>query len=236
MKTKITLIIAAITIMMGISSCKKATFLKVENDSIQTTITGSKGFIKIETDGGKVEVTHVPDWIKANVNETLDTLFYEISLNTDRQIREDSIVLKSSDLSCKILVKQSFKATYIKFSPEEVTISSKGGSEEVTVDVDGEGELSIDHQDIAHVDGRKIIVTLPKNDEPNDKSYIINVSCDDISAILKVVQKNSKCTACNGTGYSNRICPICNGAGFHACCNYVGKEYCSVCNGSGITD
>lgn len=236
MKTRNIILFVTAILMMSVTSCKKATFLKVDNDSIRTTIRGTEGDIKIETDGKKVEIAHAPQWVKATLSENYDNLHYVIDLNTDRQLREDSIVLKSSDITCRIYVSQSFKATYIKFKPEEVVVPSRGGTEEVEVEVDGEGALSIDHSDIARVEGRKILITLTKNDEPKDRTFVINVKCDDLSALLKVTQKNSKCTACNGTGYSNRTCPECNGMGYHYCCNYRGKAYCDVCQGSGITE
>ena len=236
MKTKSIILFVTAILMMSVTSCKKATFLKVDNDSISTTIKGTEGDIKIETDGGKVEVLHAPAWVKTTINEAHDTLHYVVDLNTDRKLREDSIVLKSSDITCKITVSQSFKATTIKFTPEEVVIPSRGGTEEVTVEVDGEGALTIDHSDIARVEGRKIIITLTKNQEPKDRTFVINVGCDELTALLKVTQKNSKCPACNGTGYSNRTCPECNGMGYHYCCNYRGKAYCDVCHGNGTTE
>ena len=237
MKAKPILILSVLSLIMGITSCKKATFLKVDNDTIRTTIRGTEGDIKIETDGRKVEVAHAPQWIKTTVSEDNDTLHYVVELNTDRQLREDSIVLKSSDLTCAILVSQTFKATYIKFSPEEVTIPSKGGSVEVMVETDSEGTISTsDHSTIASVEGKKIIVTLPKNIGTRNNVYSIKVTCDDITEELKVTQGNSKCRACNGTGFSNRVCPECNGVGLHYCCQYTGKAICNVCGGSGITD
>ncbi len=53
-------------------------------DSIYTTISGTEGNVMIETDGGNVEVIHVPQWIKTNINENHDTLHYMVELNTDR--------------------------------------------------------------------------------------------------------------------------------------------------------
>ncbi len=236
MKTKSIILFVATILILNVTSCKKATFLTVDIDSVYTTISGTEGDIKIETDGGNVEIVHIPQWIKTNINENHDTLHYVVELNTDRKFREDSIVLRSSDITCRISVSQSFKATFIKFTPEEVLVPSRGGTEEVMVEVDGEGALTVDHSDIARVEGRKIFITLTKNQELKDRTFDINVTCDEISASLKVTQKNSKCQACNGTGYSNRICPDCNGVGVHACCNYRGKAYCDVCGGSGVTE
>lgn len=235
MKKKNIIFFVATILIMNVTSCKKATFLTVDRDSVYTTISGTEGDIKIETDGGNVEVVHVPVWIKTTINENHDTLHYVVELNTDRKFREDSIVLRSSDITCRISVSQSFKATFIKFTPEEVLVPSRGGTEEVMVEVDGEGALTVDHSDIARVVGRKIFITLTKNLELKDKTFDINVACDGLSAPLKVTQKNSKCQACNGTGYSNKVCTMCNGAGLY-CCNYTGKEFCDVCGGSGVTE
>lgn len=235
MKTKSIILFVATILILNVTSCKKATFLTVDIDSVYTTISGTEGDIKIETDGGNVEIVHIPQWIKTNINENHDTLHYVVELNTDRKFREDSIVLRSSDITCRISVSQSFKATFIKFTPEEVLVPSRGGTEEVMVEVDGEGALTVDHSDIARVEGRKIFITLTKNQELKDRTFDINVTCDEISASLKVTQKNSKCQACNGTGYSNKVCTMCNGAGLY-CCNYTGKEFCDVCGGSGVTE
>lgn len=217
-------------------SCQKATYLKVDTDTIKTTIEGTSGDIKIETDGNSVNIEHVPQWINASVNEENTSLHYEVGLNTDRKLREDSIVLKSSDLICMVYVRQTFKATYIKFDQDTVRIPRKGGSVDVNVEVDAGSPLHINNEEIAKVDGRKITITLPQTYDSKGTTKIVDVSCDDISADLYVVQEVKTCKSCGGSGFSKKTCSYCGGIGLHACCNYTGKEQCPVCGGLGFVD
>lgn len=215
-------------------SCHKTTFLKVDKDIIKANLEGTSGDIKIETDGKKVEIAHVPQWVKVTVNEEHTELHYCVDLNTDRKLREDSIVLKSSKLTCAIHVRQSFKATYIKLEPESVSFPIEGGTVEVSVDVDADTPLSVDNMDIAQVEGRKIIITMPRTNSTQNKKKVVKVTCDDITTDLIVTQENGACARCGGSGFLNKPCSYCNGVGVWACCGYTGKERCPVCNGSGL--
>ena len=217
-----------------VSSCKKATFLKVDNNKVSTTIDGTSGNINIETDGKEVEVVHSPRWIKTSINEENTILNYTIELNTDRKLREDSIVLKSSDLTCAVYVKQTFKATYIKFDNDTVRFGRKGGTEQVSVEVDAASPLHVDNMNIAKVDGRKIIITMPETWERTGVTKVIKVSCDDITANLIVLQETKKCKRCGGSGFLNKPCSNCGGLGAHMCCMWTGKEMCPSCYGTGI--
>ena len=217
-----------------LTSCHKATFLKVDNNTVKTNIEGTSGDIKIETDGKKVEIAHAPRWVKATVNEEKTVLHYTVELNTDRKLREDSIVLKSSKLTCSIYVRQSFKATYIKMEPDSVSFPIEGGTVEVSVDVDADTPLSVDNMDIAKIEGRKIIITMPRTNSTRSKKKVVKVTCDDISTDLVVTQESGACARCGGSGFLNKPCSYCNGVGIWMCCGYTGKERCPVCNGSGL--
>lgn len=217
-----------------VTACQKATFLKVDNENVNATIEGGSGDIPISTDGKSVKVVYAPQWVEASVNEGYTALHYEIALNTDQQLREDSIVLGSSDLTCVIHVTQSYKATYIKFDKDTVEISKDGGTVEVNVEVDATTPLVIDNNDFAKVEGRKIVITLPKNKSIRKVLKELKVSCDDISANLTVKQESNACLKCNGDGFLNQPCPECNGFGYHMCCNYTGRKRCPACGGSGI--
>ena len=218
------------------TSCQKATYLKVDTDTIKATIEGTSGDIKIDTDGRSVIIEHAPRWINASVNEDHTALHYEVGLNVDRKLREDSIVLKSSDLTCMVYVRQTFKATYIKFDQDTVRIPRKGGSVEVNVEVDADSPLHINNENIAKVDGRTINITLPETYNPKGITEIVRVSCDDISADLCVVQEVKICNSCGGSGFGKKPCSYCGGIGLHACCNFTGKEQCPVCGGFGYVD
>jgi len=224
------LVLIALTTMM--SSCHKATYLRVDNDTINVTLEGNSGNIKIETDGS-VEVAHAPQWAKTNINEENTNLHYEISLNTDRKLREDSIVLESSDLTCTIFVHQTFKATYIKFDKDTVTISKDGGMAEVNVEVDASSPLKIEDHSVAKTEGHKIIINMPANDGVWGKYKKLKVSCDDITAYLTIIQESNVCPKCNGEGFFNVPCPECGGIGLNMCCKYTGKKMCHACYGSG---
>lgn len=50
---------------------------------------------------------------------------------------------------------------------------------------------------------------------------------------LKYVTPAKKCTACKGSGQSNRVCPSCNGRGAYVCCWGSGYAFCSKCGGKG---
>lgn len=219
------------------TSCSKATYLKVDKDSIQATITGTQGDIAIETDGKSVEVAHAPRWIKTSLNEENTTLHYEVTLNSDRKLREDSIVLKTSDLTQAIFVKQTFKATFIKLTPDTVKFAQKGGTADVTVEVDAESELTVDNQAIAKItEPRKVTITMPQSYSPKTVEKHIAIGCDDITADLTVIQETPKCKTCGGKGHLNKPCPICDGLGARVCCMYTGKAVCQTCGGSGIAE
>lgn len=217
-----------------VTSCQKATFLKVDNNNVKVTVEGAKGDIKIETDGKSVDVLHSPQWVKTNINEENTILHYEVGLNTDRKLREDSIVLESSDLTCSIYIRQTFKATYIKFDTDTVTISRSGGSAEVNVEVDADTPLIVDDHAIAKVEGRKIIINVPETKSKWGLHKVLKVTCDDISANLTIRQESNVCSRCDGEGFLNQDCPVCNGSGAHMCCNYTGKKRCPNCGGSGV--
>lgn len=219
---------------LGFTSCQKATFLKVDNNEVHATLEGTSGDIKIETDVKSVEVIHSPQWVKTSINEENTILHYEVALNTDRKFREDSIVLECAGLSCTVHMIQTFKATYIKFDKDTVTISRSGGSAEVNVEVDASTPLTIDDHEIAKVEGRKILITVPKSNSKWGIHKVLKVSCDDISANLIIRQESSVCAKCDGEGFLNQTCPVCDGVGAHMCCSYTGKKRCPACGGSGI--
>ena len=221
--------------LLFVTSCSKATYLKVDKDSIQTTISGTSGDIAIETDGNSVQVEHAPQWIKTEINEEHTSLHYEVTLNSDRQLREDSIVLKSSDQKCVISVRQTFHATYIKTNPTEVTIPQTGGQAEVDVEMDSESPLVVDNTTIASVQDNKVVITLPENRGRRDLEQKLKISCDEESAEVIITQESNACKTCGGSGHLNKPCLNCNGMGAHICCNYTGKQFCPSCGGSGLS-
>lgn len=221
--------------MMLITSCQKATFLNVDTSNVNTTIEGCSGDISISTDGTSVDIVHSPQWVKTSINEDLSVLHYEVTMNTDRKLREDSIVLKSSDLTCAICVTQSFKATYIKFDRDTIEFPRNGGTAEVNVEVDATTPLQVDNHELAKVDGRKITITVPKSKSKWGLFKELIVSCDDISAKLIIKQESGVCPTCDGEGFLNQPCPVCNGFGAHVCCSYTGKKRCPTCGGSGMS-
>ena len=223
----------SVLVLMLFASCQKATFLKAETDTLRTTVSGSKGSIDIFTDG-KIELVHAPQWAGVTLDEKSETLNYEIGLNTDRKLREDSIVLKSSDLMWTIYVRQSFKASYIKFVPEKVVLPREGGTIEVKVEVDAESALTIDKPNRAEINDRKIIIKRGVNPSAKAVTEIIKIGCDDITANLTITQESNACSRCGGEGFLNKPCSSCGGMGAHMCCNYTGKERCPVCRGSGL--
>ena len=220
----------------AVISCQKATFLKVDKSSVNATIEGTSGDINVSTDGKTIKVVHSPQWVKVSLNEEKSVLHYDVTLNTDRKLRKDSIVLECSDLTCAVHVTQTFKATYIKFDKDTVNLPIKGGTIEVNVEVDASTPLRIDNHDIAKIDGRKIIISLPANRSTRNIEKTLKVSCDDISADIKVIQEANVCRRCGGEGFLKEPCPECGGVGIHMCCNYTGRKRCPICHGSGLAN
>lgn len=227
------LFLFAITTLAVLASCQRATYLKTDVDTLQATISGKTGEVRIETDVKDVEITHSPQWMKTSLNEDNTIMKYEFQMNTDRNLREDSIVLSCAGLTRRILVRQSFKATYVKLNPAVVKLPRSGGTAEVEVDADSETGIVVDHSNIARVEGRKVIIRLTESGASQEKT-IVKVSCDDVSADLIVEQESNKCPTCGGEGFLNRACSQCNGLGVGGCCNYTGKEKCPKCDGFGI--
>lgn len=219
-------------LLLVVTSCKKATYLRVDTDKIETTISGKSGDVKIETDVQKVELTHVPSWVKVSLNEAQDMLHYEITLNTDGKQREDSIVIVNGELTNTILVSQAFKATYIKLEPSTLEFPRNGGTMTCNVIVDSESAVTIDNHDIATVEDKVITVKLPKAGT-TDKQRQITVKCDEQEAILTIEQESNVCKKCGGKGLTSGTHRDCDGMGCGAC-GYTGKQVCSACLGSGI--
>lgn len=229
----LTFLVLVAIVVISLSSCDKATYIKVDTDTISAMITGASGEIKVETDAKKVEVAYAPKWVNASYNDSLKVVQYEIGVNADRKLREDSIVIKCANMTHTILVKQSFKASYIKFNPSEASIPREGGTVEVEVEVDSEGPLSIDNQNIASVNGRTITIKMGINPNTGKRNKKITVKCDDITETLNVTQESNCCPMCGGEGYLDEPCHECGGEGLHYCCNFTGKELCPKCYGSG---
>lgn len=207
--TKLFLAFVVAIAAFGMTSCKKATYLKSDAESISAEISKTDGKIALHSDASSFNVTHQPEWLNAQVLDS--TLIYSIAENDSKAIREDSIVIEADGITLCIPVKQAYKTTFITPVPTTLSFPKEGGKADVDIKTDG-GNIEVQCPEYAtakYADG-KLSVTVKANDGSALKGDI-QLTSGDIRAIVAISVEGNFCAKCKGTG--KITCPKCNGEG-----------------------
>lgn len=221
--TKLFFVFAIALVAFGMTSCKKATYLKSDTESISADISKTDGKIALHSDASSFSVSHQPDWLNAQVLDS--TLIYTIAENDSKAIREDSIVIEAGGLTLCIPVKQAYKTTFITPTPANLSFPKEGGNADVDIQTDG-GNIEAQCPEFAtaeYADG-KLSVTVQANNGSALYGEILLTS-GDIEASIAISVEGNFCGRCNGTG--KITCPKCNGEGIYS----RGESYylCGMC-------
>ncbi|MCQ2289171.1 MAG: hypothetical protein MJZ74_08745 [Muribaculaceae bacterium] len=230
--------VAIIAILLGImsTSCKKATYLKIEKDNISFTIKGGEDSVLVSCDADVI-VKDSPEWTDVKLDNA--TLIVTVGDNDDKAKRDGVITLESGDLQATITVTQDFQATHLEVSELEVKMSKEGGTHEVAVDCDGDVMVSAPGFVTATYANGKLHLECAANNEGTKKDSIM-LTAGEFTASLAITLEGSICKTCKGTG--KVTCSKCKGKGYWEEYSYdeVFESYgafgCTKCGGRGCWD
>lgn len=209
-------------------SCNKAKEISVDEDNVTFAINGGEKTIAVTADG-KYDIEDCPDWVKAEAEE--DALTITVGENTTGAKRECVIRLVGKDVEVPITIFQADKCTYIKTSETEVTIPKEGGDVTLDVDTDG-GNLAMNSPEgiEAKLTGGKLTISALAN-EGGTINGDLTITCDEVTATVKVTVEGNICPTCNGKGKIR--CTHCGGKGW---IDLGGEDYkgCTACGGYGV--
>lgn len=217
------------------TGCKKATIIKVSEDTLRIGVGGHMDTIMVIADGSW-GIDGCPEWI--NIDDRGQTLIFNTTENTTGKDRTATFIFGDGNAESKLVVMQSGQCTFIEPNTEGVSLPMEGGTQIVTILTDG-AKLKAECKDFdIKIEGNKLTIKATK---PSEKGLIseVKLSCDTVERVLKVVQKGKTCAACKGSKkiicpacggsyHIKRPCPTCHGVGVPMCCEDTGLAYCTV--------
>ena len=216
-------------LLLSLSSCKKATYLRVNPEKVEINMEGGQQVVHVTTDGSW-DVVGKPEWV--TFTQTDDELIVDLEKNPTTKRRIDVIVLAAGDHSFNLPVTQFGEATYIKPSQSSLEFSKEGGTQTVGVDADGAVEVTCDGPFDVNLANSVLTVSASENTE-GLKQGVITLKSGDITASLSVKQNGKVCSRCGGRGKIR--CPYCHGTGWDDSGPAAGG-YCWHCGGYGGSD
>lgn len=118
------------------ASCKKATFLTVDNETITVDNENITSSFVVHSDGTDISVVSSSSWILAVVEDSV--LHYNVCANQKNQPRKGEIIVACGDLQLTINIVQQKAATRLSVSPTNLEIPKQGGTLTVKVDTDAD--------------------------------------------------------------------------------------------------
>ncbi|MDR2929015.1 MAG: SUMF1/EgtB/PvdO family nonheme iron enzyme [Cytophagaceae bacterium] len=112
-----------------------ATYFRTETQRIAFRSMDTSKTVKVDTDGGNLEVTDLPDWCVATIYEGSFTLTPTHNTGIARHAR---IKVTALPLETFIDIVQTGSATYLDTDVNKLDFSSFGGTEHVNVSTDGD--------------------------------------------------------------------------------------------------
>jgi hypothetical protein len=235
MKAKYLILLSVIATMM-LSSCGKATYIKSDTDVIEAPTKGSEGAVALISDGETFDVIYAPEWMTVEINDT--TLNYKIEPNKTSSARKSYVVINSDTAQLMLPVAQCTRASYLIIPQTKVNINKEGIGTDLVVYTDG-GDVKVDAPTGVKYEFYNGKLSFKSNGNTGQtKTSKVNVTCDDLSKEITIVQSGNICGTCHGKG--RVVCYICNGSGVDYCpyrpcdiCGGRGYNRCKTCKGTG---
>lgn len=130
-----TLTLVAITFVITLTSCFKATRLQAENDTIACDRPGITDTMKITSDG-KWKVSYKPMWVTTQKDND-STLIYTINENRSRRTRVDSIILEARGLRHRLTIIEQGSAKYVQIDSTMLVFKPEGEQRDIKLGTDG---------------------------------------------------------------------------------------------------
>ena len=214
-----------------------ASHLEASQDTLVYGKAGGVQKICISTDARRWTVERAPKRIRADRDG--DTLILKCDYMDSKMTIIDTLYIKAADKRLAIPVKQYGRATFIRFSPDTLSIPQSGGTATARLETDGEKISALFDKNVdAKIEDGVVTVTLTPNENGYELLSYVLIHSDQLDGKLYYRQP--------GTGKRNVIikkdttkpCPECGGLGKLLTAYNIGsgeKTYkkCHVCNGTG---
>ena len=223
--------------LIGMASCKKATFITADKNVASISMKGGEDRIVMHSDANDYSVVYAPEWIETSVEDSV--LVCKAEPNKTSAQKKGYVIVANGDERLTIRVFQQTLATYLLLAYDTLRINSKGNESVLPVFTDG-SDVTVENCPegvTTEYTYGKLIFRSNGNDGKN-KSTKVTVSCDDQSAELLIMEMGNACEKCAGKG--KILCPICRGSGvdycpYRTCDECRGRLYvtCPTCKGTG---
>lgn len=234
MKTRYIMLLSIVATMI-LTSCGQASFLKSDKDAIYVGVKGETGTIALSSDGG-MEIIYSPEWVTVELNDTV--LTYTVDANKTNVARKDYVIVKSDTLNLALPFNQCTRASYMFIPNAKVAISKEGKADDMRVLTDG-GDVKVEcPEGVTYTYKNGLLSFKSGGNTGQTKTSKVNVTCDDLTQEITIVQSGNICETCHGKGRVK--CYICGGEGITYCpympcvtCGGRGWIKCRTCGGSG---
>lgn len=239
----------AIALAIFTSCGNKATYLKVEPDTIVMGKQGGTMKIAVKTDASRWSIKWCPEW--ADASKDGDTLIFNCSYLQTKTNNIDTLYIEAGDITTAISVKQFGRASFVKFTPDLLHFPQAGGTAKATLETNAEKiKITSDSNVDASIAPsecspstssgtgtvKTITLTLTPNKHSDEISSYVIVKCDQIEGRLHYIQE--------GTGKSmakkkqTEPCSECGGLGklltsYNLYTKEKTYEECPLCQGTG---
>lgn len=243
MKTKLFLCFAIVVMAIAHTSCKKATYLKADKQTINFSRAGGSQSVVLSSDVEGFKLESAPEWAEATVEG--NNLNVTVKENDAKALRTSTIVVSVSGMQLEIPIRQTYKATYLRVNPSSVTFSKNGGEETLQVECDGDVNVGAAEDLTVTLEGNILKIQAPAN-SGSEKKATVSLFADAQKAVVAIIREGSVCSTCGGSG--KIWCRECGGDGWYGdmpCYNCggwddgweyhggSGKVTCPTCHGTG---
>ncbi len=226
--------IAIISTLLTVSSCKKASYMNIDDEMVFMGVKGGEKDVVIHSDANHFKTLYSPSWTKVTYKDSIMSVNF--SVNDSKSLRKDYIIVANDEQKSSIPVIQATRASYFMTNDDQVTINKEGGPNELVVNTDG-FLVTADVPDNVKVEYQygKLLFSNEGNDGKTRKTKI-HVHCEDFDKEVLLIEKGNICGTCGGKG--TVVCEICHGSGMIYCpvgtcpnCWGRGRVKCPDCGG-----
>ena len=209
MKTKFFLILTIFMVAVVTTSCKKATFLKADKESINIPRLGSTEMITLSSDVEGFKVESAPEWAETSIEG--NSLTVTVPENDANSMRKSTIIVTVRGLKLEIPIIQNYIATYLRVVPASANFNKNGGEQTLKVETDGDVIIDTPSDIETTYENGSLKITVPAN-SGSKRNETITLTADNLTTTVAVKIEGSICQRCHGTG--KITCPDCHGIGY----------------------